>query len=108
MFSVDKFDEHNEKPIKTNINITKVLQSETLEVSSTSEEEISEEEESEENEEDDESEKEDGQESKESSDECIEEEEEEIQGIHQIIDDKKDDLRTEIKRRRALRLNNMV
>lgn len=93
------------------------LESETLEVSSASEEEseLSEEELSVENEED-ESEKEDEQKSSNSDEEYIEEEDEEeedgIQDVQQI-DVKKEtiqhndfvDLRTELKRRRALRLN---
>lgn len=81
-----------------------------------SEEEVTEEEVSEENI-DEESEKEDGQDSSDCSDEYIEEEEEEeeeeIEELQQKVDNKKEslqhndtvDLRTELKRRRALRLN---
>lgn len=104
-------DQNNEKKNKTITNIPKTLQPETMEVSSSSEEEISEEvsEESE----DEESEKEDGQESSGSSEEYIEDEEDEIPTMPQLVDDKKEsiqcndtvDLRTELKRRRALRLN---
>lgn len=94
------------------------MHSEAVEVSSTSEEELSEEEISEEevSEEsvDEESEKEDGQDSSDSCEEYIEEEEEEeIEELPQGVNDKKEslqhndtvDLRTELKRRRALRLN---
>ncbi|XP_025192497.1 serine/arginine repetitive matrix protein 1-like isoform X2 [Melanaphis sacchari] len=112
----DKFDQHVENIPKSNTTVTKVLHSEAVEVSSTSEEELSEEEISEEevSEEnvDEESEKEDGQDSSDSCEEFIEEEEE-IEELSQEIDDKKEslqhndtvDLRTELKRRRALRLN---
>jgi len=100
------------KKNKIKPNITKALQTDTLEVSSTSEEELSEEEVSEENEENEK----DGQESSNSDEEYIEEEEdeEEIQEMQQeVVDDKTKsikhndnvDLRTELKRRRALRLN---
>jgi len=101
-----------------------MLQSEAVEVSSASEEELSDEEISEEeiSEEnvDEESEKEDGQNSSDSCEEYTEEEEEEenddeeeIEEHQQGVDDKKEslqcndtvDLRTELKRRRALRLN---
>lgn len=102
-----------------------MLHSEAVEVSSTSEEELSDEEVSEEevSEEnvDEESEKEDGQNSSDSCEEYIEEEdndndddnEDEIEEHQQGVDDKKEslqcndtvDLRTELKRRRALRLN---
>lgn len=83
-----------------------------MEVSSSSEEELSEEEVSEECV-DEESEKEDGQESSGSSGEYIEDEEDEIPAMQHVVDDKKEsiqhnetvDLRTELKRRRALRLN---
>lgn len=84
-----------------------------MEVSSSSEEELSEEEVSEESVEE-ESEKEDGQESSgDSSEEYIEDEEDEIPSMTLLVDDKKEsiqcsdtiDLRTELKRRRALRLN---
>jgi len=99
-----------------------MLHSEAVEVSSTSEEELSdeevlEEEVSEENV-DEESEKEYGQNSSDSCEEYIEEEdddedEDEIEEHQQGVDDKKEslqcndtvDLRTELKRRRALRLN---
>ncbi|CAI6343226.1 unnamed protein product [Macrosiphum euphorbiae] len=117
---VDNFDKHNENIAKPNSTVTKVLHSEAVEVSSTSEEELSEEEVSEEevSEEnvDEESEKEDGQNSSDSCEEYIEEEEEEeeeIEDNQQGVDDQKEslqrndtvDLRTELKRRRALRLN---
>ncbi|VVC45490.1 Hypothetical protein CINCED_3A007814 [Cinara cedri] len=103
----NNFDQHKENQIKANSSATKVVQSETLEVSSTSEGETSEENDEEE------SENEDRQELSESSEEYIEEEEEEeVQGIQEEVDDKEsiqrnntDDLRTELKRRRALRLN---
>lgn len=121
-FLVDNFDKLNEIIAKPNTTVTKVLQSEAVEVSSTSEEDLSEEEVSEEevSEEnvDEESEKEDGQNSSDSCEEYIEEEEEEeedddIEEHQQGVDDKKEslqrddtvDLRTELKRRRALRLN---
>jgi len=118
-FSVDNFDKHNENIAKPNSTVTKVLHSEAVEVSSTSEEELSEEEVSEEevSEEnvDEESEKENGQNSSDSCEEYIEEEEEEeeIEDNQQEVDDQKEslqrndtvDLRTELKRRRALRLN---
>lgn len=117
----DNFDQPIDKKIKT-----KTLLSETLEVSSASEEELSEEEDEEEEEEifeeneDEESEKEDGQESSDSVEEYIDEEEDETndeeevtQEVHQIVNNKKKsiqrndtvDLRTELKRRQALRLN---
>jgi len=114
---------HNENKIDKKPNITKVLQPDTLEVSSTSEEELSEvseeeEVEEEEEEEEEESEKEDGQDSSDSGQEYInEEEEEEEEEIQQeLIDNKKEsiqhndnvDLRTELKRRRALRLNMVI
>lgn len=121
----DKFDQHAENIPKSNTTVTKVLHSEAVEVSSASEEELSEEEISEEevSEEnvDEESEKEDGQDSSDSCGEYIEEEEEEekeeeeeeIEELSQGVNDKEEslqhndtvDLRTELKRRRALRLN---
>lgn len=121
-FLADKFDQHVENIPKSNTTVTKVLHSEAVEVSSTSEEELSEEEISEEevSEEnvDEESEKEDGQDSSDSCEEYIEEEEdeeeeEELEELPQGVNDKKEslqhndtvDLRTELKRRRALRLN---
>ncbi|XP_022179342.1 serine/arginine repetitive matrix protein 1-like isoform X3 [Myzus persicae] len=119
---VDNFNKPIENIAKSNTTVTKVLHSEAVEVSSTSEEELSEQEVSEEevSEEnvDEESEKEDGQDSSDSCEEYIEEEEEEeeeeeIDEHQQGVDDKKEslqcndtvDLRTELKRRRALRLN---
>jgi len=104
LFLEHKFELHNEKKNKKP-NVTKTLQPITLEVSSTSEEELSEEEVSEENEE--ESEKEDRQESSDNDEEYIEEEvvnekNESIQHNDNI------DLRTELKRRRALRLNMVI
>lgn len=75
-------------------------------MSSTSEGEVYEEHE------DEECENEDKQELSESSEEYVEEEEEEVQGVPEVINDKESiqqnntvDLRTELKRRRALRLN---
>uniref|UniRef100_A0A2S2NVM6 Uncharacterized protein n=1 Tax=Schizaphis graminum TaxID=13262 RepID=A0A2S2NVM6_SCHGA len=112
----EKFDQHTKNIPKSNTTVTKVLHSEAVEVSSASEEELSEEEVSEEevSEEnvDEESEKEDGQDSSDSCEEYIEEEEE-IAELQPEVDDKKEslqhndtvDLRTELKRRRALRLN---
>ncbi|KAL4097809.1 hypothetical protein QTP88_022521 [Uroleucon formosanum] len=116
---VDNFDKHSENIAKPNSTITNVLHSEAVEVSSSSEEDLSEEEVSEEevSEEnlDEESEKEDGQNSSDSCEEYIEEEEEEeeMEEHQQEVDVQKEslqrndtvDLRTELKRRRALRLN---
>ncbi|KAL5239592.1 hypothetical protein ACI65C_007002 [Semiaphis heraclei] len=128
---VDSVDKHIENISKSsNTTVTNMLHSEAVEVSSTSEEELSDEEVSEEevSEEnvDEESEKEDGQNSSDSCEEYIEEEveeeedndndddnEDEIEEHQQGVDDKKEslqcndtvDLRTELKRRRALRLN---
>lgn len=118
-FLVDNFDKHSENIAKPNSTITNVLHSEAVEVSSSSEEDLSEEEVSEEevSEEnlDEESEKEDGQNSSDSCEEYIEEEEEEeeMEEHQQEVDVQKEslqrndtvDLRTELKRRRALRLN---
>lgn len=113
LFSDDTFNQHNEKKTKFNTNVTKVLDSE-LEVCNISEEELTEEEVVSEENEDNESEKEDEQDSNVTSDdEYIEEEDDEIQDIQQMVDDKIEpiqhndtaDLRTELKRRRALRLN---
>lgn len=114
LFLEDKFEQHTEKKKNSNTIITQVLESESFEVSSTSEEELTEVEEVSEENENDESEKEDG--SIESSCEDYieeEEEEEELQEIQHVVDDKIEpiqhndtaDLRTELKRRRALRLN---
>lgn len=116
-FLEEKIDHLDEKEIKTNVIKTKIIQPETLEVSSSSEEEL--EEEVVEDNEEEVSDKEDGQEFSDSVEEYIEEEEDEeeeedSQGMQEVIDDDNKesikhndnvDLRTELKRRRALRLN---